>query len=125
MDKHTPGPWLAIDTRDNDIEGWQGAFGVLAEKQPIGAIYNDICTVWTRAGEERTNANAALIAAAPDLLAELRGMVADVKITAACMLDSVETHGTHGGWLHEESNRLFSALESARAAIAKATGEHP
>ena len=73
-DKHTPGPWLAIDTRDNDIDGWQGAFGVLAEKQPIGAMYNDICTVWTRAGKERTNANAALIAAAPTMLTALESI---------------------------------------------------
>ena len=105
MKNHTPGPWLAIDTRDNDIDGWQGAFGILAEKQPIGVHCNDICTVWTRAGKERTNANAALIAAAPDLLAALESLM-DIESRGRIMPIGKE-------W------------DSARAAIAKATGEQP
>jgi hypothetical protein len=45
-----------------------------------------------------------------------------VNVTRACLLDSVETHGTHGGWLHEESKRLDGVVDELDAAIAKAEG---
>ncbi len=106
MRNHTPGPWLAIDTRDNDIDGWKGAFGVLAEKQPIGAMYNDICTVWHRSSKRRTNANAALIASAPELLAALERL-----------LDCYSTSNIH--------DTRQSCWNQAKAAITKATGGTP
>lgn len=112
---HTPGPWKFRPHSSGD-----GAFVIYPPESNFGAVGE--AYAYPRYVAENSRANAALMAAAPDLLAELRGMVADVQITAACMLDSVETHGTHGGWLHDESNRLFSALETARAAIAKAEG---
>jgi hypothetical protein len=40
-----------------------------------------------------------------------------VNITRACLLDSVETHGTHGGWLHEEAKRLDTAIDELDEAM--------
>jgi hypothetical protein len=40
-----------------------------------------------------------------------------VNITRACLLDSVETHGTHGGWLHEEAKRLDAAIDELDEAM--------
>ena len=109
MKNHTPGPWLAVDTRDNDIDGWQGAFGILAEKQPIGVHCNDICTVWNRAGTKRTNANAALIASAPEMLEALERIVSDAE----------KFYSEHN--VEEPSECILIA----RSVIAKATGEQP
>lgn len=92
---HTPGPWTLGEKRDscrrvNDPEG----FGI------VSVIATD----------EQSEANAALIAAAPELLAALRKLEALVD-----------------GWentLTEKAGAVVSAhLATARAAIAKAEGQ--
>ena len=106
--KHTPGPWM--------VEKWNGARGETFvqvqgpfEKseafdamsgRPIGQDRRCIARCGTTR-EDVVEANASLIAAAPELLAALRGLV--------CELDSVKVPAP--GLVH------------ARAAIAKATGE--
>lgn len=57
-----------------------------------------------------------------ELLAALRSLREAVRITRACLMDSVETHGTHGGWLHEEATRLMVEEHDCDAALAKAQG---
>lgn len=90
--KHTPGPWKHRHT-------------------PLRGIANDVyCVDWSEDQEEvaevvHGEANARLIAAAPDLLEALQ------------VLDAL--------WCENESGGLdFSlAIDRARAAIAKATGD--
>ena len=58
---HTPGPWLNLG--QGDIQG--------REDNGMGMGAVDVCSVYLRTVEGRTEANANLIAAAPDLLASL------------------------------------------------------
>lgn len=85
---HTPGPWFAN----------HGA--VNAQDVPI-ALADD----YSKSQSER-EANARLIAAAPDMLAALRGIFVHLAAEAA------DTHRGH----------VIAALETARAAITKAEG---
>jgi hypothetical protein len=87
MSKHTPGPWCAMSN----------------------AVYSDdtaVCMITSyRDMTPRQTANARLIAAAPDLLAALWGMV-----TSFHAVEWMEPH-------------MRESADKARAAIAKATGE--
>lgn len=90
---HTPGPWQVMPP-ERAIHDWVIADqegGSLAECSPAGP--------WVARAE--ADANAALIAAAPDLLAALKLLVADVAD-------------------YEAWQRPCHALDVARAAIAKA-----
>ncbi len=88
---HTPGPWE--HTGQGDIVG--------KEDNGYGLGYVDVCSVYLRTVRGRTNANARLIAAAPDLLEALSEIINDGG-------KFVMTNETH---------------RKARAAIAKARGE--
>ena len=100
--KHTPGPW---ETDRNNVHLTQ-----------IATIHqclnNDWVEVWSPnalgASEEEMEANARLIAAAPDLLAALESIASMYDYEAAC---------------GDLASRLYEATCLARAAIAKATGE--
>lgn len=93
--KHTPGPWL---TDRNNVHTGQ----IATVHHCIG---NDWIEIWTDKwaetglGEGEQEANARLIAAAPDLLAALQSVLAN----------SLDSQG------------LADAHKQARAAIAKAT----
>ena len=90
MSKHTPGPW-AYDRNQETLTGADGAHVMtLGDCWPQGGNPNE----W----------DAALIAAAPDLLEALEGMM-------SCFDDGVGEH-----WSAKE-------LDAARAAIARAKGE--
>ena len=92
--KHTPGPWEKADGKDGitrGIRGWHGP-------ERVNVInWNGI----SRATSVTGQANANLIAAAPDLLDALK----------RCKFDSL--------------NMTLEDREFCRAAIAKATGEQP
>ena len=90
--KHTPGPWE--HTGQGDIVG--------KEDNGYGLGYVDVCSVYLRTVRGRTNANARLISAAPELLDAL------TEIVAAADGD---------GW-----KQLDATFAAARVAIAKATG---
>jgi hypothetical protein len=118
---HTPGPWtwegqtlrpVNRDPRTSSVYSILhddcGGFGFLASK-PSDTV-------------AELDADRALIAAAPDLLAALRSLRDAVAITRGSLLDSVDTHGTHGGWLDQEARRLMAEEDACDAAIAKATG---
>ena len=102
MSKHTPGPWFAA--RNSSF--WE----VKPQRELFD--YNTPFTVADVCASAPGNpdgglqeANARLIAAAPDLLASLQLMVDRF----------LDTEGSYGAWEND-------ALEAARAAIAKATG---
>ena len=96
--KHTPGPWEAIKS--------DGKFFIDAERSEengigIAATFHD---------EPWAEANARLIAAAPEMLAAVIEAHNVLEAAALCL--------TPRG----SRSRLDSAIEQARAAIAKATG---
>lgn len=66
--KHTPGPWT-FSTTGKIMQGYsQGlAIAQYGEANLIAGIFSDV-----RGGDETAKANAALIAAAPDLLEALK-----------------------------------------------------
>lgn len=93
--KHTPGPW---NWAKSDIDGKYSIYGngPLAYCGDTGAVDGD--------GE----ANARLIAAAPDLLAALEALVGEADLGEVDL---------------DDDDR--AKLEQARTAIAKATGGQP
>ena len=93
--KHTPGPWTH--------EG-QGDITGIEDGGDIDGLV-DVCSVYLRTAPGRHDANARLIAAAPDLLAALTDVIGWVP-----------------GGIAFHTNAAFAAVERARAAIAKATG---
>lgn len=88
--KHTPGPWRP---NGNTIELANGMALRVATCTPIGTGY-------ASKGREESRANARLIAAAPDMLDALRGLLADPYLADPINADR---------------------MAKARAAIAKAT----
>lgn len=105
--KHTPGPWRAEQVRmggpRNSYLAWsvQGKGGCVAEIRYTGIHpKNQIC------GDE---ANARLIAAAPELLAALRDMVKSAEYAAMALEAPAKC-------------AMRDNLAAANAAIAKATG---
>lgn len=93
MNKHTPGPWNC------QRASAAGRNIICAENSPL-----DICVLSNRDKTQvQIDANARLIAAAPELLTALKDMVA--------MMDSGDEHGAGREW-HRQ----------AIAAIAKAEG---
>ena len=104
MSAHTPGPWRITDR-----------YGVLTDQ--VGIDGRTVCTVWARQQGHRPSgvdtepwpegeANARLIAAAPELLDALRA--------------AVDLYGKPGGpW--NVPGSVGTWIEQARAAIAAAT----
>lgn len=95
--KHTPGPWEV----SNLLRSY-GSVYVRADRNFV-RVYDE----W--GSEEMQLANARLIASAPELLEALEGLLCWCQGYEA---DKLNPHA-------------FSHMESARAAIAKATGEQP
>lgn len=107
IDKATPGPWHAQRLRDND--------GAPYATQYQAHIDIGVCMVWAPLGNEEQEANARLIAAAPELLEALTAAMAFIESHVA-------------DWdITAEMAANYSALmgTNPRAAIAKATGEAP
>ena len=104
---HTPGPWFADQDgriwRRHPSELYQNGGGVAGDK-PIALVQKG----WYEENEQGfpVEANARLIAAAPDLLEALESIVSD-----------------HDFCGDEWGSRRDAWIETARAAIAKATGE--
>ena len=97
MSAHTKGPWVISG-------GGSLHLSVLSQDDE-----QTIADVWfIRRDPEEGNANARLIAAAPELLEALRLMLAR----------HIDVDGTDGRWETE-------AKDAAYAAIRKATGEQP
>ena len=101
--KHTPGPWLVNDCtrRGSDIGLYR--FRISTEE---GRDADVVATVPASAlGDPVAAADACLIAAAPELLAALRALSDDIEARA-----------------YHLDNSTLTALEVARAAIARAEG---
>ncbi len=106
---HTPGPWhtakreggIAIEHR---------------EEKPYGWSQSEVALVYPLAMPDRKtgDANAALIAAAPELLAALEAVISDLQ-ESICI---AEDEGADEAWLAGAKARRAAAS----AAIAKARG---
>ena len=94
MSKHTPGPWLSNPC------GLSGDFGIYPDTEPEFKI----ATLGYSGDSSETQANARLIAAAPDLLQALKDVLGIVRS------------------VHEVPPTRATAAE---AAIAKAEGNQP
>jgi hypothetical protein len=109
----TPGPWSF--TKHGDTKGWTVSKG------------NSIASVRPQRGDGEAEANARLIAAAPELLAALidAAEVLGNEVAASCNLC-----GGEGGWdertlqprMTPVRHREGCVYANARAAIAKAEG---
>ena len=102
MSKHTPGPWKAgrPDMATIDDNGFESKWIYAGEKYLANASSMDIPD-WNE-----VMANARLIAAAPDLLQELKHLVAIIN---PCLESSIAIPG-------------LATLNAAKAVIAKAEG---
>ena len=98
---HTPGPWQVAWSERVETNA-----SILGQGDQIAWVESH------QVGEERARANARLIAAAPDLLAALRAMLASPAGVARPLSG-------------DEVRSLSDAVSLARAAIAKATGGEP
>lgn len=90
---HTPGPWVYQDES--------------VRQEESGAIVAEVGPAFGAGASARRSANAALISAAPELLAALE------LITKWCEVS---------GFGNSTRSKQWTMLESARAAIAKARG---
>lgn len=108
---HTPGPWI-IKEYNNGATGEYGLHGIFREKEDKGHAQHTpiIEKVWGRTLEE-SDANARLIAAAPDLLAALNNLV-----YSAWKYDA-DAEEENGNW-----SISHEAMAEVEAAIAKAEG---
>ena len=106
MSKHTPGPWV-FESRDgdhplNDQDGW-GCDGLWAVD---GGFILGAGPGWDSSYVAPDDADARLIAAAPELLEACKAML-------ACCYDL------------ERNDETLAAVKTTMYAIAKATGEMP
>jgi len=110
--KHTPGPWEAssvyLDNEPNRYYVHQAGWG--------GRNVAD-CGLAVGGEWDVNEANARLIASAPDLLKALQSFVDDVEAAYPHPEDLAEDSQHDCGWPD-----LFDTYQHARAAIAKATG---
>ena len=103
MSKHTPGPWIGAGPSFGDpLPRYTTSIMTEWEHEDDGFI--EICEFPFHHHDGENEANARLIAAAPELLETLEAV----------------TDALAG---HELNNGDVSAINKARAAIAKATGE--
>lgn len=109
MSAHTPGPW-------DPAANWPHGMSMVCHHDGSGWRPVADCAVSGDAAE----ANARLIAAAPELLEALQ-LVADLSSQ-----EWQESDGSRKGAVDNQGNRLHfiseSVMGAARAAIAKATG---
>lgn len=111
MRKHTPGPW-AVNPINAQVDAFKDG-----EAIPVCRM------LWptTERSAAETEANAHLIAAAPELLAE-RDRLREVNAALLAALERVERE-----WVNPYDGGTFEngelpAMDQARAAIAKAKG---
>lgn len=102
----TPGPWEIVAGSNS---GMESAIGVAAEDYYIADVWGDVDHLKSAA-----QANAALIAAAPDMLAALN------RVTEALFSDAVNGHALPNQAVTRK--QLGELYEIAHAAITRATG---
>ncbi len=119
--QHTPGPWQSRDdmTTDGFVTIIANVDGEIHCDGTTSYTYDVVCRCEDDFGERLPNvaANVRLIAAAPELLAELDCRVGDLVM----LRKAIEA----GDPRAELFVRIDDMLRETRAAIAKAKGEQP
>jgi hypothetical protein len=104
MSKHTPGPWRVYPTTELvDARGTEGVTGYNIESESCEIVGVEGIEFW----KENAEANARLIAAAPELLEALTSLLSEAEAFASAIRAYANSE----------------AIAAARAAIAKAKGE--
>jgi hypothetical protein len=103
MSEHTPGPW---NLEDEETMGCR-TIVTTADIDLSDGRSREVCTTHGLANDQEDEANACLIAAAPDLLAAVKSRKAE--------LDALK-------WGQPFPGRPHAVMDAAEAAIAKATG---
>lgn len=106
MSKHTPAPWIVRFRADGS--------SYISMGDPSNGPHKAADLFLTADGGDSDLADARLIAAAPELLIELRQAVIQMEMAAECIQE---------GRYDEALLHASSLMRSKRAAIAKATGE--
>jgi hypothetical protein len=111
VSKHTPGPWEWVGWTDHKLHGHSNRWDILHRpmpNQPYGSLGPVLTCGMSGQGDDYwinvSPADAALIAAAPDLLDALKHVVGVVE-------DEFGINATFGG------------LQNARVAVSKAEGD--
>lgn len=116
--KHTPGPWQVNKKVKTTVETCADGQGI-----NIIADCSDVDGIRSRAEDQ---ANAALIAQAPDLLAE-RDRLRQVNAELVAALEDASfllaKIGKFPGDLPQFMGSIIRSVQDARAALAKAKGE--
>jgi hypothetical protein len=103
---HTPGPWSVLERPSDDLQGGTDLYVGLPDRRDEKGDYSlawaeeHVALIYGAADRE---ANARLIAAAPELLAALRSLVESLT------------------WEKNRSGTTYAGYETARDAIRKAT----
>ena len=121
-EKHTTGPWTA--------KTFPPERGISHYVHVAGNALLRICT--TGRWDSASAADARLIAAAPALLEALRAMIAEISIpddpdAVETIIACIQTRPGMSEWTPSDDDdlRKHMAPETARAALALATGENP
>lgn len=122
MSKHTPGPWIQAGPSYGGAKMFYTS-DIHTEEPDEDDVYQCICHMprWSQEYDEENEANAAIIAAAPDLLEALEQLLIDMQIAQGNMDAAAKNDKKWEGCAEEIEPRCISA----RAAIAKAKGETP
>ena len=113
MNSYTKGPWAVQKAEDcmgrklDDMVGWV----VTAEDHDL---WISTGPTWDPEHSEESEANARLIAAAPDLVIELRQAIIQMEMAAECI---------ENGRYDEALLHVSSLMRSKKEVVAKATGE--
>lgn len=117
--QHTPGPWTyegGHTHRQFNIRMLGHLIGTRDEAKHICTVNNLPPHVLANRDPVTAEANARLIAAAPDLLAAL-------QYAAQFLADEVEQRGLAGSEMTDYQDEAVQALDRVEAAIANATGQ--
>lgn len=113
MEKFTKGPWQVVKV-------WKGF-----EICPVANNGQYLVALVNNAGNENNEANANLIAAAPDIYESLRQMIDRFDSDTAKMCDDITDETTVGAMIRYSVERREDWVRPHRAALAKARGEKP
>lgn len=123
MSKHTPGPWFQKNASITSANGWPIAFASYPERMPDTNEEREPGESWLDASnrlkterdriESKMEANARLIAAAPELLEAAKLVIA--------WYEAEDDHSKAD--LYQRLQMCRDSEAALRAAIAKATGE--
>jgi hypothetical protein len=121
--KHTPGPWTVLKAEPLEQNAWHVGTGEDPSFADVICRVIDRGSPWSGVeGQANSEANAQLIAAAPELLEALQRIV-ERAVLVPCKnggMDAEKGEGMDGGKWRVESS-VDGWIVSARAAIAKAT----